>query len=263
MLINNISYSPKRYSSGEIKKFEDGLKPFLKYSNINILYNNDISLLELMLVTKYFKENKKNINLTLSYLPYQRMNHSGEEAVKYVASIFNSLNLTSLKVIQPHCELDYFNNASPVCFVSDVFTTICQKIDFDKDRDLLVFTDKGSREKFNHLSKNAIYCKKTRDKKTGLISSYSLVGNIRKEQKIIIVDDIISSGDTIIETINAIQKQTKQKVYLLCAHFEENKYNKRLLKHKRVKTIFASNSLTKKSTKKLEIIKLEEIYGKN
>ena len=263
MLINNIPFKPQRYSSGEIKKFDDQLKNFLKYKDINILYNSDISLLELLMVIEYFKENGKVINLTLTYLPYQRMNHKSEETVKYVAKIFNGLELNSITILEPHCELNYLNNSSKISFVKLIFDKVANEINFDKKKDLLIFTDKGSKEKFGSLSKNSVYFKKTRDKVTGLINSYQLVGEIKTNQKLILVDDIISSGDTIVEALSHLKKLTKQKVTIITSHFENNIYNERLFKNKSVEKIYSSNSLRKNGNKKLKLYDIEEIYGKD
>lgn len=264
MYINNKNFSPKRFSSGELKLIKDYLLSFVNsHKEVNILYNNDIiSIFELQVIVNFYIENKVKVNLTLSYLPYQRMNHNDlpeVETIKYVANIFNSLKLNSLKICEPHCNLEYFNNSKKICLVEKIFNKVKKNINFDETKDIFVFTDKGSMEKYKHLGKNHIYCKKQRDKQTGLVSSYELFGKIEKNQKIIIIDDIISSGDTIIECLNKIKEYSNQKVSIICGHFEKNKYNTRLFSEKQVEKIFSSNSLRKRGNIKLKLFDVKEL----
>ena len=263
MYINNIKFSPQRFSSGELKLKNDYLDKFIIDNKINILYENDtISYLELFAIINYFTNKNVNVGLTLGYLPYQRMNHPEGievETVKYVAQTFNSLNLAELNICEPHCSLDYFKNANYIPLVEKIYNKVKPEINFDENKDLIVFTDKGSMEKFSHLGKNHLYAKKVRDKHTGLVASYELSGNIEKGQKIIIIDDIISSGDTIMEAITKVNEKTKTEVYIVCGHYENNKYNHRLLTNEKIAKIFASNSLKKRGNNKLKLFSLKEL----
>lgn len=264
MIINNKKMVVARYSSKEMKLKNDYLQSFIINNKVDIIYNNEISIFELLLIVIYYKSLNAEVNLTLSYLPYQRMDHPNTnytETIKYVASVFNSLHLNSLKICEPHCDLDYFDNAQKICIVEKLFSKVTAEINFQKSNDLVIFTDKGSVKKYSRLNDNYAYGKKTRNPQTGLINSYKLIGNIKPKQKILIVDDIISSGDTIKEILECLSGCDND-VYILCAHLEKNKYNKRLVDNNQVKKIFASNSLTKKQTKKIKLYDIKEItYG--
>ena len=263
MFINNKKFMPQRYSSGELKLIKSHLLNYVNFNKVDILYNNDtLSLFELQLLINYYIDNNILVNLTISYLPYQRMNHSdliGVETIKYVANIFNNLKLNSLVICEPHCELTYFNNSKKISLVEKIYEKVKNKIDFDEEKDVFVFTDKGSLEKYKHLGKNFVYGKKQRDKITGLVTSYELIGEINNKQKVIIIDDIVSSGDTIIECLNKIKNYTNQKVYIICGHFENNPYNKRLFEINKLEKIFSSNSLRKKGNKILKLLDIKEL----
>lgn len=264
MIINNKKINIKRYFSKEMKLQNDYLQSFIINNKVDIIYNNEISMFELLLILTYYKSLNIEVNLTLAYLPYQRMDHPNTnytETIKCVASIFNSLKLNSLKICEPHCNLDYFSNAQKINVVEKLFDRVINEIDFNREQDLIIFTDKGSIKKYSSLTNNYAYGEKIRNPLTGLIMSYKLIGEIRPNQKILIVDDIISSGDTICEILDSINNYDN-KVYILCAHLEKNKFNKRLTDNTKVQKIFASNSLTKRQSKKIKLFDITEIlYG--
>lgn len=261
MIINNKKMKFERYSSKELKLKNSYLQSFIINNQVDIIYNNEISLFELLIVLDYYKSLNVVINLTLCYLPYQRMDHSNTnnvETIKNISNIFNSFNLNNLYICEPHCELNYFKNATKINIIEKLFDKVINEIDFNTQKDCVIFTDKGSVKKFSHLCKNYAYGEKTRNDSTGLINSYKLIGQISANQKILIVDDIISSGDTICEILKTL-KDCNNEIYLLCAHLENNKFNKRLDHSDKIKKIFASNSLTKKSTQKRKLFNIKEI----
>jgi len=266
MFINGKKVKFPRYSSGELKLKHDLLKGLIKNNTISILYNNDeLNLFELILIIKYYKNLGVEINLTLSYLPYQRMDHISEIEVttlKLVAELFNSLDLNNLAICEPHANIDNFKNATKVSFVELILKKLEEQKQFSKETDILFFTDKGSLKRYGHLGKHFIVGEKVRDKQTGLIASYELKGDLKSSGRIIIIDDIISTGDTMICALEELQKQTKKPITIVAGHFEKNKYNKRLLKLEYVEKIYSTNSLTKRQSKKLKLFNVEELlYG--
>ena len=55
MLINNIEYEIPRFSSGEMKLRNKELQKLVKDNCVKILYNGQISFLELMLIIEYYR----------------------------------------------------------------------------------------------------------------------------------------------------------------------------------------------------------------
>lgn len=265
MIINGRKFSIIRYSSGELKLKHEALTSYVKNNEANILYDGDgLTLFELFIICKYYVGERIQTNLTLAYLPYQRMDHNNGvdvETIKIVANLLNGLKLNSLKICEPHCELGYFNNAQKIVLVEKIYKKVITEIGFDESKDLVIFTDKGSYHRFSNLGQNRLFASKQRDIKTGLISFYNLSGTINPEQKIVIVDDIISSGDTIIETLKEIKKQTSAKVNIICGHFENNVNNTRLFELNQVEHIYASNSLTKSGNDKLILFNVENLIN--
>ena len=259
MLINNINYNISRFSSGEMKLHIEDLLNLVQNNEVNILYNGEISMFELMIIIEFYQSNDVLINLTLCYLPYQRMDkNNGKEVctIKLVANIINKLRLNKLFICEPHCNIDYFNNAKIIPLVEKIYNKAISIIT-PSINDKIVFTDAGSHQKYGHLSTNSIYFRKHRSLETGLIDKHEIVGDISNARKFVIIDDIISSGDTIISCIDMLPADSE--IYIICGHFEDNKYNLRLLDLPQVKGIFSSNSLLKKELPKLKLYDISEL----
>ena len=264
MYINNQKFIPKRFSSGEMKLLSSTLDKYIINNKVEILYLNQESLFELQIIIKYFQSKQVKVNLILSYLPYQRMDHKDRDelnTLKFVAQIFNSLNLDSLTICEPHSEINEFFNAKSISFVEKLYKKVQKDINFCND-DYLCFTDKGSKKRYSKLSGQSIYFEKERDINTGLICKYNICGNFDPSKKFLIVDDIISTGDTICSAVELLKSNGVKNIYILCGHIENNKYNKRLLGYDCVKYIYSTNSLKKLGNKKLKLFDVREIvYG--
>ena len=264
MYINNQKFIPKRFSSGEMKLLSSTLDKYIINSKVEILYLNQESLFELQIIINYFQSKHVKVHLILSYLPYQRMDHKGRDelnTLKFVAQIFNSLNLENIIICEPHSEIDEFFNAKSISFVEKLFQKVKNDINFGKD-DYLCFTDKGSKKRYSKLYGSSIYFEKERDLNTGLICKYNICGEFEPSKKFLIVDDIISTGDTICSAVELLKSYGVKNIYILSGHIENNKYNKRLLEYDCVKNIYSTNSLKKIGGKKLKLFDVREIvYG--
>lgn len=262
MIINNKSIKIRRFSSGEMRLMQNDLLPLAKQNEVTILYKQQESLFELFLICKFFQDNNIKVNLILAYLPYQRMDHINNfeaPTLRYVIDLFNSLNINKLYICEPHSDTSQFKNVKNISLVEKILDRVYKQESFDIEKDYFVFTDKGSVYRYSHLAKNYVYFKKTRNT-AGYIETHEMVGQIPKNSKVIIIDDIISSGDTINSCLNLITQQ----VIIVSGHYEKNKYNKQLLNNDKVYKIFSSDSLSKKQSKKLVLYKVEDlIKGEN
>ncbi len=267
MYINGKKFTPKRFSSGELKLIKEDLTSFVKNGKVEIMTSQDYSLFEIMFIIDYYISNNILVDLILTYLPYQRMDHFGSaevETIKNVANLFNNIKLNSLTICEPHCDVNYFKNAKSYSYINAIKDKVFKEINFNPKTDCIILTDKGGYKRYNGISDNLAYFSKVRDKQTGLIVKHELVGEFKPNGKAVIVDDIISSGDTIINIIEMLGSLGQKDIYVMSGHIEKNKYNKRVFAHPKVKKVFSTNSLRQKQTKKLKLYKTEELFfGKN
>jgi ribose-phosphate pyrophosphokinase len=263
MYINGRKLRVRRYSSGELKFIRSDLDSYIVDNKVKILYLGEYSLFELLLVLNYYVGKKVLVDLILSYLPYQRMDHKGRDeldTVNYVADIFNNLKLNSLTICEPHCDIDCFNNASSFSFVRAIKDSVFEEIGFDVKKDVVVLTDKGGLKRYGDISENVVYFNKERDLESGLIIKHNIVGNIDVRRNVVIVDDIISTGDTIVNIIDELLKMGVNSIYVLSGHIENNKYNKRIVEYGNVIRVYSTNSLKRKGNKKLKLFDVKNIF---
>ena len=137
MIINKTKIKLKRFSSKELKLIHSDLKNLINNNTVEIIYKGEETIFELMICCSYYKSINTKVILYLSYLPYQRMDHNnGHEAptLEYVAEFFNSLELESLKICEPHCNLDKFKNAQKIDIVGKIFDNVCKQIGLTKTK---------------------------------------------------------------------------------------------------------------------------------
>lgn len=262
MFINNQKLKVRRYSSGELKLIRSDLDKLVVDNKVEILYVGSYTLFELLLVIKYYKKKNVVIDLILDYLPYQRMDHEDRDeldTVNYVAELFNDLKLNSIRVCEPHCEVNSFNNVKVVSYVKCLKDIMFEEIGFDVNKDTIVLTDKGGVKRYGYISKNYVYFNKERNLETGLIVRHSIVGEVTG--KAVIVDDIISTGDTIVNIIDKLCELGVKEIYVLAGHIENNKYNKRILNYPNVLKVYSTNSLKRKGNRKLRLYDVKDIIS--
>ena len=262
MYINGRKLEVRRYSSGELKFIKSELDDYVVNNTVNVLYVGNYDIFELLLVLKYYKKKDVCINLVLDYLPYQRMDHEDRDeldTVNFVANMFNELELNSIVVCEPHCEVKKFNNSKVISYVKLLKDKVFDEINFDVNKDTVVLTDKGGLKRYGYIAKNAVYFNKERDLETGLIVKHNIVGDVKG--KVVIVDDIISTGDTIVNIIDKLCEFGVKEIYVLSGHIENNKYNRRILNYSNVLKVYSTNSLKKRGNSKMKLFDVKDIVS--
>lgn len=266
VFINGNMLNIKRFSSGELKLIKDDLNKYIVNNKVELLFNCNISMFELQILVDYYISNNVKVDLILSYLPYQRMDHKDGfevETIKSVANIINKMGLNRLTICEPHCDIKYFNNSKKYSFIENLKEKVKKDINFTQN-DCVVFTDFGGYNRYSDIFDKKAYFKKVRDKNTGLIVEHQIVGEITKVKKALIIDDIISTGDTIVNVIKALKERGVDQIYIFSGHIENNKYNNRIYDFDCVKMVYSTNSLKKKSNnKKLKLYKVEDLFYEN
>lgn len=262
MYINNQKLCVRRFSSGECKFIKSTLDGFIDSNKVKILYENEYSFLELLIILNYYKSKNVIIDLILSYLPYQRMDHRDcdeLDTVNYIANILNSLNLNSITICEPHCDISNFKNSKKYSLVHNIKDMVFENIGFNESCDIVVLPDKGGVRRYGDIAKNIVYFNKVRDDRTGLIVKHEIVGKIKGCSKVLIIDDIISTGDTIVNIIEELEKNGIEEIYILSGHIEDNQYNERIFNYSSVVRVYSTNSLKKCQNNKLELFNVVDL----
>jgi ribose-phosphate pyrophosphokinase len=95
-------------------------------------------------------------------------------------------------------------------------------------------------------------------KKEGEINDFKVVGEVAGEN-VLIIDDMIDSGGTIVEAAKSVRKLGAKNVYVYCTHGLFSK-GRELLSGV-VDKVFVTNSIPQPSSGNVEVIPLEELFA--
>lgn len=257
--------SHSEYSEIFTSKFPDEetylrfMKP-VKGKNVFIVSstqpNPNNSLIELFLAINNAKDlGARKVIVFLPYFPYIRQDarfKSGESiSSKTIAKLLSYAD--GITTVDPH--LHRIKDLSKICKTrTKVLHTAQSLADFIKPRfkdHLLIGPDSESRQwvsaiaektnsKFIVLSKKRLSSRKVK---------ISLPNYPLKNKNVVIIDDVVSSGGTIIEATGLLKKKGVKSISLVCVHgiFAENAISK--MKKAGVKDIVCTNTLQTKQSK--------------
>lgn len=220
-------------------------------------YDGEHELSALIFLKKYYDaENFKHLRtkLEMPYVPNARMDRTKnpEEVftLKYFAEIINDLNFDNVVILDPH------SNVAPALLrhcTSLSSAPIIGSILRDEKIDVLIFPDEGSHKRYNMDEQYvSFYGKKIRNWKTREITGFKLCTETDKEldylkdKTVLIIDDIISSGGTIFNTVQKLKEYGTGRILVYCTHCENTIFSgklKPLLDSGEIETIFTTGSI--------------------
>lgn len=179
----------------------------------------------LSLITKA-KEYSNEIVVIIPYMGYARQDREflpGEiVTMKSIAKLFKAAGASKLIVVDIHSmiALNHFKikkkNVSAVPDLVKYFAKMKLKVP------LVVSPDKGGKDRAKAfadlLGSDYIALSKKRDRKTGKVSIQNEETRQVKGRDIILVDDMISTGGSIIKATQFLKKQKCRRVYVACTH---------------------------------------------
>ena len=179
----------------------------------------------LMMAKKCMDDGAQDVCAVIPYLAYTRQDRAFLEgevvSIALVAKLFETIGIKHIITVDIHSQLamSYFQsiqNVSSVRMLADYATNM-------KLRDpIAVSPDAGgsnrAKEFAQHLNTDFISLKKSRHRLTGEVTiDESLDVDISKRDAILI-DDIISSGGSVIKAAEILRKLGVGRVYAMCAH---------------------------------------------
>ncbi len=223
------------------------------------LYQGAEELVALIYLVKTLRRNAPNCDIVLEmpYVPNARMDRikNSDEVftLKYFADVINSLNFTSVYVLDPHSYVStaLINNVH----VMDVKKLI-QKVIDATDPDLLFFPDEGAMKRYSSMAqKPYAFGIKRRDWATGKIEGLDVVGNVTDfaDKKVLIVDDICSRGGTFFFAAKKLKDLGVGSICLYVTHCENTIHQGELLKGNLVDKVYTTNSIYTMTDPKIEV----------
>lgn len=229
LLVKQFSNSESKI--GNIASYaKDGINTIeLLYETAVEGYNVNHDLMVLMFVKFELDTLCRPVELIFRVMPYQRMDRKCANDVftlKMVCRYINWLQFRRVIVIDPHSDvtLKLLNNAVAIYPILQWLPIVKEKIGFDEKKDSIVFPDKGAAKKYEgcDLGKRVCYFSKKRDEETSTIESFEKSnGEISEGSKCIIIDDICSSGKTLMLCARNLKKMGASHVYIIVSHCEK------------------------------------------
>ena len=224
---NLLKYQLRIFPDGESKITLDEKLQKNKIVVIQSTYPPvDENLIRTLSVISKAKEYGSEIIVVIPYMGYARQDREflpGEViTMKVIANLFKSVGTSRIIVVDIHSMigLKYFNikskNVTAIPDLARYFSKLKLK------NPLVVSPDQGGKERAKEFAKflnvKYISLKKQRDRKTGKVEIKTTNFDEVVNRDLILVDDMISTGGSIIKATEFLKKQKCKRVFVACTH---------------------------------------------
>lgn len=259
-----------------VSKFKDGeifvqLKEDVKGKDVYVLGSGNPpadNMLELLVLISTLKENGANkVNMIMPYFAYAKSDRITPEGsslnAKLMANLIKTAGADSVIAVNIHSKIAESFFTVPLTHLS-VMPLLAKEFKELKDRDLKVISpDLGGVERTKEFARalgisDIVVIKKTRPApdKVKVLE----VGGDVKNKNIVIVDDMIQSGGTILKAVEILKKHGAKDIYVAVAHFLFSGPALPLIsKNKSIKKVFITNTIQpiKKFPQKFQVVKVD------
>ena len=210
----------------------------------------------LSLITKA-KENSSEVIAVIPYMGYARQDREflpGEiVTMNVLGKLFKSAGASKIIIVDIHSliGLKYFTiktkNVTAIPDLAEYFKKLSLK------NPLVVSPDQGGKERAKEFAKefnpDYITLEKTRDKKTGKVKIKTKNLAEVENRDLILVDDMISTGGSIIKATQFLKKQKCKRIYVACTHALLMNDAENKIKKAGVTSIISTNTIPGKTSK--------------
>jgi ribose-phosphate pyrophosphokinase len=255
-----------KYLKSQLRVFPDGesrlsIPKYVSNGTIVVVSSTnppvDSNLVRTLLLISKSSEMALSVIAVVPYMGYAKQDKEflkGEIiTISVIAKLFKAAGAKQLIVVDFHSPnaLDFFKIPTKNLSVISLFVKYFKKYKLRKP--LVVSPDmywKSNAEKFaKSINTNAIALNKQRDRKTGKLVIAPPFPKFSKGQDLIIFDDMVSTGGSILKTIQFLKKENFRKIYVVCTHPVFVGNSERRIKEAGVMEIIGTNSIEGKFSK--------------
>ena len=246
---------------------------FLKTASITD--NVDSFIIETaFLIDALKRSGAKSVTGIIPYLPYCRADHifrSGEAVpLEVIIHLLERAGLSKILFVDPHTikmpEMFSINVSNLSAL--PLFAEKIKEIGFHAEDAVIVSPDMGGLRRMEQLSEMVgglpfTSIEKDRDYATGDIKASGIHGDIKRT--CFIIDDIISSGRTIVQAVEKLSEGGAGEIYVLATHPVLSEDAVKILQDCKAKKIYVTDAIPvpeKKQFEKLEVISLSSLLSK-
>ncbi len=228
------------------------------------------------LVDSLKRSGAKSVTSVITYLGYQRQDHVFREgeavSLKVVVETLEAVGVDKIITVDLHSiKIPEFFNI-PIVHLSalSLFAEKIKELEKDLKKVVLVSPDMGGIRRIKILSKllnNTSFAtiEKDRDLATGIVSSKKMEGNVNGKTAMI-VDDMISTGKTIVQAAKLLREKGAEKIFVFATHPVFSNDAKGNLEESLVEKVFVTDSVyvsKEKMFSKLEVLSIAKIIVEN
>jgi ribose-phosphate pyrophosphokinase len=181
----------------------------------------------LMMIQKCRKDKTLKTIVVIPYMAYARQDKAflkGEViSISILAEIMENFGVSRVITVDIHSEssLSYFGNiiknisAIPILAEYALHNIFLNNV-------IIISPDFGGlkrAQKFGEIIQREVtFLKKTRDRLTGMVSIEDVLDFKVKDKDVILVDDMISTGNSVIKACKVLRKNGAQRIFVICCH---------------------------------------------
>ena len=219
----------------------------------------------LSLITKA-KENSSEVIAVIPYMGYARQDREflpGEVVtMKVLGKLFKGAGASKIIVVDIHSLIGFKHFSIKTKNVTAIPDLVKYFKKLSLKNPLVISPDQGGKERAKEFAKefnsNYIALDKKRDKKTGKVKIITKKTCEVENRDLILVDDMISTGGSIIKAAQFLKKQKCKKIYVACTHALLMNDAGEKIKKAGVTSIISTNTIPGKTSK----VDISEIIAK-
>jgi ribose-phosphate pyrophosphokinase len=225
----------------------------------------------LLIVDALERLGARGVTLIIPWLGYSlqdKVFRPGEAiAAKVVADVISNHFVKRVFLLDLHNSSipGFFSVPTYHLFADDVFIKYLDK-ELNLDKAIVASPDFGGIKRARifaeKLGLEMVNIDKSRDLKTGQVSANALHGPSIKNKNVIVLDDVIIAGSTVVESATLLKKEGAKKVYFLASHgiFCQGLS---AIEKSPIDQVIVSNSIhqTRLESKKLKILDISSVFA--
>ena len=222
------------YVGAKIREFPDGeskiTAKLVQGGSIVVVQSTyppvDTNLLQTLLLTSMAKEHTDSVTVVIPYLGYARQDKeflSGEVVtIKVIGDLLASAGAKRVIIVDIHSMTALRQFQIPAINVTAIPDLVKRVRNLKLVEPLVISPDAGGKERAAEFAKllgvKYAALEKKRDRKTGKVTIVSSKLDLVKGRNLILVDDMISTGTSIIKAIEFLRKKKCKKITVVCTH---------------------------------------------